>query len=53
MSTRIKEWECPEVFERFLNWLDAGREQAGRKYDAIHRGGEQRNIIHPDQIRLR
>jgi len=29
MSTHIKEWECPEVFECFLNWLDAGREQPG------------------------
>jgi RNA polymerase sigma factor (sigma-70 family) len=39
MPTRIKDWELSgEVFERFLNWLDADREQAGQKYEAIRRG---------------
>jgi RNA polymerase sigma factor (sigma-70 family) len=27
-----------EEFDRFLDWLDADREQAGRKYEAIRRG---------------
>jgi RNA polymerase sigma factor (sigma-70 family) len=32
-------WEFTrEAFERFLNWLDADREEAGRKYEAIRRG---------------
>jgi hypothetical protein len=36
---RTKEWELtPEAFEHFLDWLDADREQAGRKYEAIRRG---------------
>jgi len=39
MSKRIKDWELTgEAFERFLDWLDADREQAGRKYEAIRRG---------------
>lgn len=27
-----------EAFERFLDWLDINREQAGRKYEAIRQG---------------
>ena len=39
MSRSIKDWELTgESFERFLDWLDADREQAGRKYEAIRRG---------------
>lgn len=39
MSTPLKDLELTqEAFERFLNWLDADREQAGRKYEAIRRG---------------
>jgi RNA polymerase sigma factor (sigma-70 family) len=39
MSTRVKEWELTrEAFERFLDWLDADREQAGLKYETIRRG---------------
>lgn len=39
MSGRIKDWELTgEAFERFLDWLDADREQAGRKYETIRRG---------------
>ncbi len=39
MSNRVKDWELTaEAFERFLGWLDADREQAGRKYEAIRRG---------------
>lgn len=39
MSKRIKDRELTaEAFERFLAWLDADREQAGRKYEAIRRG---------------
>ena len=39
MSNRMKDWELTrEAFERFLDWLDADREQAGRKYEAIRRG---------------
>lgn len=35
----VKEWELTsEAFERFLDWLDADREQAGRKYEALRRG---------------
>ncbi|HZF41660.1 MAG TPA: sigma-70 family RNA polymerase sigma factor [Blastocatellia bacterium] len=39
MSNPLKDWEfTQEDFERFLNWLDADRELAGRKYEAIRRG---------------
>lgn len=39
MSKPLKDWELTrESFERFLDWLDADREQAGRKYEAIRRG---------------
>jgi RNA polymerase sigma factor (sigma-70 family) len=39
MSIPLKDLEfTPEEFERFLNWLDSDREQAGRKYEAIRRG---------------
>jgi RNA polymerase sigma factor (sigma-70 family) len=39
MSTPVKNWELTrEAFDRFLDWLDADREQAGRKYEAIRRG---------------
>jgi RNA polymerase sigma factor (sigma-70 family) len=39
MSKPPQDWELtPEAFERFLNWLDADREQAGRKYESIRRG---------------
>ena len=39
MSKRIKDWELTrEEFDRFLDWLDADREQAGHKYEVIRRG---------------
>ena len=39
MSKPLQDWELTrESFERFLDWLDADREQAGRKYEAIRRG---------------
>ncbi len=39
MPKRAKDWELTrEEFDRFLGWLDADREQAGRKYEAIRRG---------------
>jgi RNA polymerase sigma factor (sigma-70 family) len=39
MSTRVKDWKLTrEAFERFLDWLDADREEAGRKYETIRRG---------------
>jgi RNA polymerase sigma factor (sigma-70 family) len=39
MSKPLQDWELtPEAFDRFLDWLDADREQAGRKYEAIRRG---------------
>ena len=39
MSNSLKGWEFThEAFERFLNWLDADRDQAGLKYEAIRRG---------------
>jgi RNA polymerase sigma factor (sigma-70 family) len=39
MSNPLKDWEFnQEAFERFLHWLDANREQAGHKYEAIRRG---------------
>jgi DNA-directed RNA polymerase specialized sigma24 family protein len=39
MSNSLKEWEfTQEAFERFLNWLDADRDQAGLRYEAIRRG---------------
>jgi DNA-directed RNA polymerase specialized sigma24 family protein len=35
----VQEWELTrEAFDRFLDWLDSDREQAGRKYEAIRRG---------------
>ena len=35
----MSNWEfTQDAFERFLNWLDADREEAGRKYEAIRRG---------------
>ena len=38
MSNPLKDLEFTrEAFERFLDWLDADREQAGRKYEAIRR----------------
>ncbi|MBO0861010.1 MAG: hypothetical protein J2P21_21510 [Chloracidobacterium sp.] len=39
MPNSLKRWEfTQEAFERFLNWLDADRDQAGLKYEAIRRG---------------
>jgi RNA polymerase sigma factor (sigma-70 family) len=39
MSKPAQDWELTrEEFERFLAWLDADREQAGRKYEDIRRG---------------
>ena len=39
MSKPLQDWELTrESFDRFLDWLDADREQAGRKYEAIRRG---------------
>ena len=39
MSKPLQDWELTrEAFDRFLDWLDADREQAGRKYEAIRRG---------------
>ncbi|MBO0726883.1 MAG: sigma-70 family RNA polymerase sigma factor [Blastocatellia bacterium] len=39
MSNSLKGWEFnQEAFDRFLNWLDADRDQAGLKYEAIRRG---------------
>jgi len=39
MPKRVEDWELTgEAFERFLDWLDADREQAGRKYEATRRG---------------
>ena len=39
MSKPPQDWELTrEAFDRFLDWLDADREQAGRKYEAIRRG---------------
>jgi len=39
MSKPIQDWELTrEALERFLDWLDADREQAGRKYEDIRRG---------------
>jgi len=39
MSKSLQDWELTrEAFDRFLDWLDADREQAGRKYEAIRRG---------------
>lgn len=39
MSKPVQEWELTgETFNRFLDWLDADREKAGRKYEAIRRG---------------
>src|SRR5262249_49139479 len=39
MSNPFKDLEfTPEEFERFLNWLDADRDLAGRKYETIRRG---------------
>ena len=39
MSKPVQDWELTrEEFERFLAWLDADREQAGRKYEDIRRG---------------
>jgi RNA polymerase sigma factor (sigma-70 family) len=38
MCNPKKDWEfTPEAFERFLNWLDPVREEAGRKYEDIRR----------------
>jgi len=39
MFKPLHEWELTrEAFDRFLDWLDADREQAGLKYEAIRRG---------------
>jgi RNA polymerase sigma factor (sigma-70 family) len=39
MSKPVKDWELTrEAFYRFLDWLDADREEAGRKYEIIRRG---------------
>ncbi len=39
MSKPLQDWELTrEALDRFLDWLDADREQAGRKYEAIRRG---------------
>jgi RNA polymerase sigma factor (sigma-70 family) len=39
MSKPLQDWELTQkAFDRFLDWLDADREQAGRKYEAIRRG---------------
>jgi RNA polymerase sigma factor (sigma-70 family) len=39
MPKPLQEWELTrEAFERFLDWLDADREQAGRRYEDIRRG---------------
>jgi RNA polymerase sigma factor (sigma-70 family) len=39
MCKPLQDWELTlEAFDRFLDWLDADREQAGRKYEAIRRG---------------
>jgi RNA polymerase sigma factor (sigma-70 family) len=39
MSKPPQDWELTrKAFDRFLDWLDADREQAGRKYEAIRRG---------------
>jgi len=39
MSKPVQDWDLtPEAFERFLAWLDADRERAGRKYEDIRRG---------------
>lgn len=39
MSNPLKDLEfTQEAFDRFLHWLDADREQAGRRYESIRRG---------------
>src|SRR5215471_6894367 len=39
MPNSLNRWEfTQEAFERFLNWLDADRDQAGLRYEAIRRG---------------